>query len=77
MHLYGIFVPKNEHWYAKDLSILIYNTERKRYPKMTNMAYEKMLAKRIRKKYKDAKGKKTLIEILKEDLANVRKKESK
>lgn len=77
MRFYGIYVPKNEHWYAKDLSIVIYNIERKRYPKLTNLEYERTLAKRIRKKYKDANGTKTLIEVLKEDLAEVRKKKDK
>lgn len=75
--LFGIPIQSALHWRAKDLSILIYNVERKRYPKLTDQAYEQMLAKRIRQKYVQAKGTKTLIDILKEDYEEVKKKEDK
>lgn len=74
MYLYECYVPKNEYIYAKDLAILIYNCERKHFPKLTNSAYEKKLAKRIRMKYKAASGMKTLVEILKEDYKEVKTK---
>lgn len=75
MHLYGIFVPKSEHWYAKDLSILIYNKTRSRFPSLTDKAYEAILARQIRKRYKENKDSKTLVEVLKEMWQEVKKED--
>lgn len=75
MLLFGIPVPRAEHWYAKDLSILIYNKTRNKYPELTNKGYEALLAKRIRRRYKAAKGTKTLVEVLKEMWQEVKNKE--
>lgn len=72
--LYDCPVPKKDLWYAKDLAALIYNWERKQYPKITDCVYEQRLARRIKQKYKEAKGEKTLIEILKIDYAEVKEK---
>lgn len=73
MQLYGVFVPKTEHWYAKDLYTLIYNKLRPKYPKMTNAAFEAWLQKQVRKKYKENKNTKTLVEVLKEMWQEVKK----
>ena len=75
MQLFGIYIPKNEHWYAKDLSILIYNKERKYYLDLTDQAYEQLLETRIRQRYAKANNTKTLIEILKEYYKEIQKKE--
>ena len=72
MHLYGIFVPSAMHWYAKDLSILIYNKTRNNYPDMTDSAYEALLARQIRRRYKAVKDSKTLVEVLQEMWKEVR-----
>ena len=73
MQLYGIEVPRNEHWYAKDLSILIYNKLRPKYPKLTPVAFETKIRNMIRKRYKENKGTKTLVEVLKEMWQEIKK----
>ena len=72
MRLYGMFVPSSMHWYAKDLSILIYNKTRKNYPDLTDSAYESYLARKIRRRYRAVKGTKTLVEVLQEMWKEIR-----
>lgn len=76
MKLFEVYVPRNEHWYAKDLSILIYNKTRSKYPKLTNAQYEARLARTVRKRYKEAEGTKTLVEVLKEMWQEVKKEDN-
>ena len=75
MKLFGIEVPTNEYWLAKDIATVIYNKERKLYFGMSDQTYMMRLSKIIRQRYKKEKGTKTLIEILKEYRAELRKKE--
>lgn len=63
---FGIKIPDNKVWLAKDLCTIIYNLERKKYPHLMDAQYRELLRKRIVKRYNKAKGEKTLIEILKE-----------
>ena len=71
--LFGIPVPSNLHWYAKDLSICIYNKERKCFPDLTDQEYMSKLRQKIQRKYEAANGTKTLIEVLKEEYERVKK----
>ena len=73
MRIYDCYVPREDYVRAKDYTILIYNKERKRFPKMADGAYEKYLARTIREEYRRHKGVKPLIQILKEYYENVKK----
>ena len=75
MKFLGIDMPANRYWLAKDIATVIYNKERKLYPDLDDYEYLAMFKKRIQKRYAAAKGTKTLIEVLKEYRADLRKKE--
>lgn len=66
MKILELPVPKRQHWLAKDLCIIIYNIERKQYPKLNDAEYITLLKKRLHQRYKEAKGTKTTVEILRE-----------
>jgi hypothetical protein len=74
---FGLPISQNKFWLAKDLYILIYNKERKKYPDIFDTEYKQMLKKEIRKRYTAAKGTKSVDEILKEYWKEIRKKEDK
>ena len=77
MRFFNLPISDARYWYVKDLFTLIYNKERKRYPKLYNHEYIALLEKRIQKRYHDAKGSKSVDEILKEYWKEIRKKEDK
>lgn len=73
MKIYNCYVPRRDYIKAKDYTILIYNKERKRFTKMTDLQYEKYLAKLIRAEYEKQEGTKPLVQILKEYYEKVKK----
>lgn len=73
MEIYKCFVPRSEYHKAKDLTILIYNKERKKYLNLTDSEYERRLAVKIRKIYKAHQGIKPLKDILQEYYDNLKK----
>lgn len=72
---YNCPVEANQYWLAKDLTIRIYNIERKQYPKLTNTEYELKLKKTIKNLYASKKENQSLIDVLKEYYNNLKKKE--
>ena len=77
MKLFEISIPKGQEWLAKDLCILIFNIERKKYPKLNEAQFWTIIQKKIIAEYKAAKGTKTIIEILREYRKSLNKKEDK
>lgn len=73
MKIYDCYVPREDYVKAKDYTILIYNKERKRFPRMADGQYEKHLAKLIREEYRRHEGVKPLVQILKEYYEKVKK----
>ena len=73
MRIYGCYVPREDYVRAKDYTILIYNKERKRFPKMADGQYERYLAQQIREEYAKHKGTKTFLQIAKEYYERVKK----
>ena len=76
MEIYKCYVPRKQYAKAKDLSILIYNKDRRKHPEMSDFTYEKWLGKQIRERFEACNGMKPLVEILTEYYEEV-KKESK
>ena len=66
MEIFKCYVPRQDYAKAKDLSILIYNKERKKYPELTNAKVKRNLAEHIRYLVALNNGTKPLVEILTE-----------
>jgi hypothetical protein len=75
MKAFDLDVPKEQYWLVKDLCTIIYNIEKRKYPKYTDKGYFLLLKKRIKKMYTDYNGKKTVIELLREYRRTLDKKE--
>ena len=45
MKAFDLDVPKEQYWLVKDLCTIIYNIEKRKYPKYTNKGYFLLLKK--------------------------------